>query len=361
MSKHLDILAIEPFYGGVRQQMMQTIARLSRHRWNVQKLPARRIERRLAASSKWFAEVLYRVDLDSIKLVFTSEMLNLSELYRLVPKLARKPAIVYFHDNQTPSSEQTIYGPLDTVNISNAMVASEVWFNSQFHQDLFLDRADALFSRNPDISGQSSVSEIRSKCLVMPPPVDLNRVFSNASAGSKNIIRNPRKVLMDIRDSDPAEIIEIKRRFEMRGEVFDLVTVADPNKIPKVLAASNISPREETKLFQAMRQAGVYLCSRNKVLSDELFIPAMSAGCWPVIPEAGMFIESIPPAMHLYCMHDGTLESIMTRIEDAWYTERPPGYDIELQEYISKRDAKESCRMIDELIEDIAAGNGIKS
>src|SRR5438477_13123292 len=58
MSSQLDILALEPFYGGIRRSMLETVVRLSRHRWTLLKLPPRRIERRLTTAANWFSEQL---------------------------------------------------------------------------------------------------------------------------------------------------------------------------------------------------------------------------------------------------------------------------------------------------------------
>src|SRR5665213_3991765 len=102
MPAQLDILALEPFYGGVRRSMLETVIRCSRHRWTVLKLPPRRIERRLSVAANWFAEQLSRHWSGRVDLLFTSEAMNLSSLYRLVPALARQPSVVYFHDNQLP-------------------------------------------------------------------------------------------------------------------------------------------------------------------------------------------------------------------------------------------------------------------
>src|SRR5688500_17223899 len=98
----LNILALEPFYGGARRAMLETLVRCSRHRWNVLTLPARRIERRLSAAANWFAEQLTRHWVGRVDLLFTSEALNLASLFQLMPALARKPSVVYFHENQLP-------------------------------------------------------------------------------------------------------------------------------------------------------------------------------------------------------------------------------------------------------------------
>src|SRR5688572_27065486 len=102
MSTQLDILALEPFFGGVRRLMLETMMRCSRHRWTLLKLPPRRIERRLQAAAHWFAEQLSRHWVGRVDVLFTSEALNLADFYRRVPALARKPSVVYFHNNQLP-------------------------------------------------------------------------------------------------------------------------------------------------------------------------------------------------------------------------------------------------------------------
>src|SRR5438094_6007207 len=102
MSSQIDILALEPFYGGARRIMLDALIHCSRHRWTLLKLPPRRIERRLAAAAHWFAEQLSRHWVGHVDLLFTSEALNLADLYRLMPNLARKPAVVYFHSNELP-------------------------------------------------------------------------------------------------------------------------------------------------------------------------------------------------------------------------------------------------------------------
>src|SRR5450755_2059146 len=106
MASQLDILALEPFYGGARKSMLETMMRCSRHRWTLLKLPPRRIERRLSAAAHWFSEQLSRHWVGRLDLLFTSEALNLSDLVRLVPYLDRKPSVVYFHSNQLPDPDR---------------------------------------------------------------------------------------------------------------------------------------------------------------------------------------------------------------------------------------------------------------
>ena len=148
----LDILALEPFYGGARRAMLETLVRCSRHRWTVLKLPPRRIERRLSVAANWFAEQLTRHWVGRVDLLFTSEAMNLASLFRLMPQLARKPSVVYFHENQLPDVHTNTDAPLDLVNLNTASAATEIWFNSDCHLRTFLARAAALVERHPELS-----------------------------------------------------------------------------------------------------------------------------------------------------------------------------------------------------------------
>src|SRR5258705_3926917 len=153
MSTQLDILALEPFFGGARKAMLETLIRCSRHRWTLLKLPPRRIERRLAVAAHWFAEQLSRHWVGPVDLLFCSEALNLADLYRLMPNLAKSPSVVYFHSNELPEPGVVSVNPaLDYANLNTAAAATEIWFNSKFHVRMFLAGGNALITANTELA-----------------------------------------------------------------------------------------------------------------------------------------------------------------------------------------------------------------
>ena len=360
MPTHLDILAIEPFYGGARRQMLQTMMRLSRHHWTLLKLPARRVERRLAASARWFAELVGRLEMARVDLLFTSEMMNLTELQRMVPRLGRRPSIVYFHDNQTPLLEQETTGPLDLINLNNAMASTEIWFNSQYHQDNFLHKTSVMVGRIPEIAGSSPVMELRGKSRVIPPPVDLGRIVAASNTGPL-VYRDARTLFVDLRDADVNLLLEVLWRLETRGEHFNLITVGADKDLPRGLRRTKLHERDEIGQYRAMREASIYLGLRYGATTDELIVPALSAECWPVVPDAGLYAELVPPMLHMSCLHDGSAESMVARILDSWYVDRPLGYETEQQDIVARRDAIDSCHMIDDLLEEVAMRRTVRA
>src|SRR3954454_25204992 len=200
MPRQLDILALEPFYGGGRRHMLETLIHYSKHRWTLLKLPPRRIERRLSVAAHWFSEQLTRHWVGKTDLLFTSEALNLADLYRFVPALLSKPAVVYFHSNQLPEVNATTETPLDLVNLNTAAAATEIWFNSMFHLRSFLAKATALVRRHPELSAQNYMPEIAGKAQLMSPPVDLRHLHDIMQTSP--IKREKRTIFCETRDAD---------------------------------------------------------------------------------------------------------------------------------------------------------------
>src|SRR6476659_1045652 len=222
MSSQLDILCLEPFYGGGRRDMLETVIRLSRHRWTLLKLPPRRIERRLTAAAHWFAEQLTRHWVGRVDCLFTSEALNLADFYRLMPQLLKKPAVVYFHSNQLPASRDNKPNPLDLVNLNTAAAAHETWFNSIFHLQDFLEKASSLVLRHPELAAHNPIPALAEKTQLMFPPVAFNLVHEIAK---EPIQRRRRSLFVDTRDADVKLLNSALNILKRRGEKFELITV----------------------------------------------------------------------------------------------------------------------------------------
>src|SRR5947207_3150748 len=191
-SSQLDILALEPFYGGVRRVMLDAVIHCSRHRWTVLKLPPRRIERRLTAAAHWFSEQLTRHWVGRVDVLFTSEALNLFDFLGMMPGLRKKPAVVYFHSNQLPEVAVKVDGPLDIVNLNSAASAREIWFNSVYHLKSFLSKASAFIDRHPELAGRNPLPALVDKVQVMYPPVDTS--LAHEFSAEEKVARRRRTV-----------------------------------------------------------------------------------------------------------------------------------------------------------------------
>ncbi|HEV7297789.1 MAG TPA: DUF3524 domain-containing protein [Tepidisphaeraceae bacterium] len=352
MSSQLDILALEPFYGGARRVMLETVMRYSRHRWTLLKLPPRRIERRLSVAAHWFAEQLQRHWSGKIDLVFTSEALNLADLLRLVPKLSKKPTIAYFHDNQLPDVTATGSQPLDFVNINTASVADEVWFNSVFHLKTFLARANALLARHPEYAALSPMATLAGKVHVMPPSIDTGDIQQHRKGAL--MPRPTRSIFVDTRDADVRLLNAAIGMLQRRGEKFDLTTIGPVDGLDPSLERRTLPEQDHHAHVQALFASGVYLSSKPGAMSDFHAIRALSAGCWPVFPRGGVYPELLPPTIHSSCLFEPVAERMASRMQDAWYLERPDGYQLQLTELLKRFDPVTACRAMDQRLEETA-------
>ncbi len=356
MSSQLDILALEPFYGGVRKSMLETVMRCSRHRWTLLKLPPRRIERRLSAAAHWFAEQLSRHWAGRLDLLFTSEALNLADLIRLVPELDDKVSVVYFHNNQLPDPDaRESQASNDLVNLNTAQAANELWFNSEFHINLFAYRAAAMVERHSELSSRNPVPEMLAKSRLMLPPFDLNLTSSIQMANP--IKREPRTIFVSTRDAD-MELLNLGlSTLSMRGERFKLMTVGPLDKLSNAFPRLAIDENDEYAQTSALLRADVFLSTQRWAPVDLHAVRALTAGCWPVVPEDGVYPEIIPKKLRKSCLYEATADALSSRVQDVWHLhpEEDGGSESAFMESIKGFDAITACKAMDERLSALVA------
>jgi hypothetical protein len=355
--KQLDILALEPFYGGVRKAVIDAITRYSRHRWTVLKLPARKIERRLLVAATWFGEHLARNNVGHFDMLLTSEAINLADLFRLVPELAQRPSVVYFHDNQLPDpAHGRRETPVDLVNLNSAMAAGEVWFNSIYNLKTFLSRASGMVARHGELASRNPMPGLTAKSHLMPPPIELKGLHVPQEGGAAPVPpKDPRALLIDAREADPTTVRDVVTKLQRRKEEMTIFTIGWVKGWPEAIACEILPERDEPRQADALLRCGIFVCLRQGAAGDDLAVRALAAGCYPVFPEAGLYPELVPDEMHKHCLHDGTVDSVVDRILDSWYLECPAGFDVHVQEVLARFDAIKACKAIDERLETVLA------
>jgi Domain of unknown function (DUF3524) len=353
MPKQLDILVLEPFYGGARRSMVERVIRCSRHRWTLLKLPPRRMERRLAAAAHWFAEQLSRHWVGNIDLLFTSEALNLADLYRVMPVLADKPAVVYFHENQLPDPGSSSNNrALDFANLNTAVAATQIWFNSKYHIRLFLSELSALVWANEELSAQNPIPPLTNKIRYMPPPVD-SGLAQEISAGGK-LERNPGSIFIETRGSNMDLLNAALANLKRRGDNIELLTVGTANQISADIPRKTIADEDVASQTRALMQSAAYVSARIGAPFDENAVRALTLGCRAVLPRAGVYPELIPKPLQGFYLYDVDADSLASRIQDALHrpAEIPAG--AELAESLKQFDPIAVCNAMDERLSEIA-------
>ncbi|MCC6422053.1 MAG: DUF3524 domain-containing protein [Phycisphaerales bacterium] len=357
MSTQLDILALEPFYGGIRRSMLETIIRHSRHRWTLLKLPPRRIERRLTAAAHWFAEQISRSTARRIDLLFTSEAMNLADMFRLTPELSRKPSVVYFHSNQLPDPASRRDTPLDLVNLNTATAAVEIWFNSLFHLRTFLARASALVEKHTELSTRNPMPELAAKAHLIHPPMDLAAVHELVEG--RSIVRQKRTIFIDTRDADIPLLNAALGTLHRRNEKFSLITVGPANGLSEQFPRRAVSEINEAEQIEALHEAGLILSAKIDATADHHLVRGLVAGCWPIVPDTGVYPELLPESMHRYCLYDGSHDILVSRLLDTWHLERPGGYMDDMLRALQRYEAISACKTVDQRLEELTVVHSV--
>lgn len=358
MSSQLDILALEPFYGGVRKLMLETLIRCSRHRWTVLRLPPRRIERRLTAAATWFAEQLTRHWVGSVDLLFTSEALNLANFHRLMPNLARKPSVVYFHSNQLPPAHVPDDNALHLVNLNTATAATEIWFNSLYHLRDFLHRASTIVARHPELSSRNPMPSIAGKAQLMPPPIDWHIV--SEVARQHDLRRGKRVVFVDTRDADIKLLNATFATLQRRAEKWQFITVGPVEELSPDIPRKTVSEKDEQAQMLAMHECGVMISTKIGAPCDQYAIRGLAAGCYPVWPHTGVYPELLPEVRHPHCLYDGTPAKLASQMQDIYHVEQPSGYEEEQREILRRFDPVTASRAIDQRLEELAVAHSLR-
>jgi hypothetical protein len=346
VSRQLDILALEPFYGGCRRLMMDTIVRHSRHRWTVLKLPARRMERRLTAAAHWFAEILARRGIGKIDAVFASDALNLADLRRLVPALAEKPSVVYFHAHQLPAQQTRQESPLDLINLHSASAAKEIWFNSAYHVKSFVAAAGGLIRRHAELAMRNPLPALMGKAHVIPPPVDL--AFVHEMMQNQHITRKRRTIFLCTDGANNALLNTAFRTLDRRGESYNLILVGSAAHLDPEFPKRTISENDEEAQVLGLLEAGIIVSGSLDATADHHVVRALSAGCWPIVPNAAVYPEIIPDIIQPNCLYDLTADGLVSRLLDAWHLGRPEGFEPDVLKVLDSFDAIRRCKDIDQ-------------
>jgi hypothetical protein len=354
MPRQLDILALEPFFGGGRRHMLETVIRYSNHRWTLLKLPPRRIERRLSVAAHWFAEQLTRHWVGRVDCLFTSEAMNLADLYRLMPNLSRKPAVVYFHSNQLPHPTATSDKPLDMANLNTASAAREIWFNSLFHLRDFFTRAATYVERHPELSGRNPLPDMTSKSQLVYPPVDFTPINELLVEG--DIKRRQRAIFVETRDANVNLLNAALSMLQRRGEKFELITVGPVEELSPDLPRTTLAESDDAGHIRGMLTAGIFASAKMQCPCDYRGIRALSAGCWPIVPVDGFYPELIAPKIKGYTMFEPSASSLSSRLQDVWHLDLPGDFQQQQAEILHRYDPIAACQIIDERLERLAAG-----
>ena len=294
----MRILALEPYYGGSHKAFLDGWSAASAHQWTVFQLPPYKWKWRMRHAAVTFADMVAERASGDLPwdVLFCSDMLNLAEFLGLAPRGIRElPSVVYFHENQLTypvrfESERDYQFAM--TNVTTALAADAVWFNSVFHRESFLAALATFLKRMPDYQCNDAAQRIRQKAGVQPPGVRPMRARGGRKAG-------PVRILWAARwehDKNPETFFDALKLLERRGVGFRLSVIGEEFRDkPEVFDrarrhfADHIDrwgyQRDRTDYEAALCEADVFVSTAEHEFFGLSAVEAALAGAYPLLPE----------------------------------------------------------------------------
>jgi len=237
-------------------------------------------------------------------MVFCSDMLNLAEFAALAPvEISKLPKVIYFHENQLTypvrAEDERDY-QFAMTNLTSALAADVVWFNSLFHMKSFLEALLKFLKSMPDFQPLEAIDIIRAKSSVHPPGI----ADFDASVGREP---GPLRILWAARwehDKNPElffkalEILKEKKlqfRLSVIGQSFrdqpDVFAVAHKSFSDHI---DNWGYQKTRAGYESvLRKADVIVSTANHEFFGISLVEAIAAGAYPPVPDRLSYPEII--------------------------------------------------------------------
>ncbi len=329
-------LFLEPFYGGSHKNFADGLIKNSSHTFELITLPDRYWKWRMRGAALYFANQIN--DASIYDGIIVSNMLSLSDLKALLGKEI-PPTILYFHENQIlyPLSdgekEDLHYGFTD---ITSALCADYILFNSGFHQNAFIEALKPFISRFPDYNPHWVIEKIQHKAKVLYPgcKLDIKKTISEQ--------RNFPLILWNHRwehDKNPEDFFNALFQINDEGIHFKLAVVGEQYKnSPDIFNVAHKKLKEHILHFGYIESYTEYNKWLNKcdiVISTSFqenfgisIVEAIGSGNFPLLPDRLSYRELIPEKYHKLCIYKNQKDLVGKLKKLIRY------YDLEMMEHI---------------------------
>jgi len=221
----MRILALEPYYGGSHRAFLDGWVARSQHSWRLLTLPDHHWKWRMRHAAITFARQLRTGEEPDADVVFTSDMLDVAAFRSLAPtRIGALPVVLYFHENQLTypdhRRDEADYHFAFT-NLTSALAADRVWFNSDYHCTEFLDALREFLSRMPDHAPTDAVDVIAAKSSVHSPGIEHFPARGERRTGPLRILWSARWEA----DKNPQTFFDALHALKKRGVGFELLVV----------------------------------------------------------------------------------------------------------------------------------------
>jgi hypothetical protein len=193
----------------------------------------------------------------------------------------------------------------------------------------------------------------------MPPPIDLRIV--NQVRAAEGIIKKPTSIFVETRDAEMDLLNSAFRSVKKEGVDFSLITVGPVNQLGDEWNRRTISESDDLEHIRGLCESRIFLSVRPKSPFDLQFVRGLLAGCIPVVPDTGVYLELLPERLHSSYTYPASPDDLADRLLQMLETTLgiPQATPAEgITDALRPLDALSACRMIDERLQQLAAARG---
>lgn len=265
----------------------------------------------------------------SPELLVCTDMLNLAEFLGLAPApICRLPRVAYFHENQLTyparhAGERDYHFAF--TNLTTALAATAVWFNSAFHRDNFLAALAVWLRHMPDYQPLATVERIRDKSHVQPPGIDAFPPRDVRPPGPLHVLWAARWE----HDKDPETFFEAIKLLKARAVPFRLSVLGEQFRAaPPIFEAAHELFRAElvcwgyqptrAEYVTALQTADVIVSTAAHEFFGLSVVEALAAGCYPLLPRRLAYPEllvDMPARDSVEFFYNGDATELANRLE----------------------------------------------
>jgi len=300
--------------GSHRRWREQLAASQPQFQWDMLALPPRFFRWRIRGNAlSWLNEPALHKPCD---LLIATSMVDLAAIRGFHSHLARTPCLLYMHENQfayPDSGQQHPSAEPRMVNLSSAIAADRVLFNSAWNRGSFLNGARDFLDRMPDALPDGLVAGLGDKSRVLPVPIE-DHLFRPAcrrlQTDCPHLLWNHRWEY----DKAPDRLLLLLDALADMGQDFRLSVVGEQfRKSPgafdqirrrhdaRILAWGFLPDRAEYDRLLA--QADVVVSTALHDFQGLSVLEAMASGCMALAPDRLAYPEYVP-ASQRYASHE---------------------------------------------------------
>lgn len=310
-NRQLEVIFVEPFYGGSHKQLIETIIKFVPNS-HLLTLTAKKWHWRARCSALILSSSIPSITTERV--LFCSSVLSLAELLGLRPDLCALKKVVYFHENQLvyPIREikerdiQFAYNQITT-----CLAADVVLFNSHYNKNSFLNNIKNIIKIFPDNKPKDLRTKIEPKCDVLYFPVEFFPIHQKAEFSEELHIVWPHRWEFD---KDPEAFIKVLIHLKSDNLPFRVSILGETfTDVPEIFGQAKEQLKDEIVNFGFVKDKNEYyrvLQSSHVAVSTskhEFFgvsmLEASFHGCFPLVPNKLVYPE-IYPCECLYCDDD---------------------------------------------------------